>query len=345
MARECFGTLGCPPLPGLHFAPVFLLYLDASGTADPKDVATEHYVLTGLRVHERSWFGLEKRLSALKRKYQFPGTDFELHVTQFAVSIKEQDEIPGFEDLSWQDRRLRVLDVRRAKLDAETDKKKRQAKLSRFRATEPFIHLSRRDRSQLLEDAVELVASHDSIGLFAEAVSKSHPQVTSGAVEPVAQAFELVVSRFDTFLQKKSRWKAQVSARPSIDHGLLILDRDAATEATLEKLFRDFRHRGHSFGQLTHVIDVPFFASSEKVSGLQLVDDCAYVVRRYLDTRARPGSHEARQFQRLFPKFGRDSFGKLHGARHYVPYDTCRCMICEARGHLTKPDDAADSAE
>jgi hypothetical protein len=124
-----------------------------------------------------------------------------------------------------------------------------------------------------------------------------------------------------------------VSPRRSIDYGLLILDQDVATEATIDALFRHFREHGHSFGQLTHVIDVPFFASSGKVGGLQLVDVCSYVVRRYLDTGARPGSHEERQFQKLFPRFDRDTSGKLHGLRHYVRAGDCRCLICQERGH------------
>jgi len=125
----------------------------------------------------------------------------------------------------------------------------------------------------------------------------------------------------------------QLSPRRVIDYGLLILDQDAATEATIDGLFRHFRKHGHSFGELTHVIDVPFFASSGKVGGLQLADVCSYVVRRYLDTGARSGSHEERQFQKLFPHFDRDTSGKLHGLRHYVRIGDCHCLICQERGH------------
>jgi hypothetical protein len=87
---------------------MFLLYLDASGTPDPKDVNTKHYVLVGLCMHESTWFGLDKRIQVLKRKYCFPGEDperFEIHVKQFAVSCKEQEDIGGFDGLSWTDRR------------------------------------------------------------------------------------------------------------------------------------------------------------------------------------------------------------------------------------------------
>jgi len=138
-------------------------------------------------------------------------------------------------------------------------------------------------------------------------------------------------------LRKKDSLKLQRSPRRAIDYGLLILDQDASTEGTIEGLFRRFREHGHPFGNMTHVIDVPFFASSAKVGGLQIADVASYIVRRYVDTGALPGSFEERNFQKLYPRFDRDSYGKLHGMRHYIPPNTCRCMICVERGHSAQP--------
>ncbi len=84
---------------------------------------------------------------------------------------------------------------------------------------------------------------------------------------------------------------------------------------------------------MTHVIDVPFFASSAKVGGLQLADVAAYVVRRYVDRGAILGSHEERHFTKIFQRFDRDTLGHLHGLRHYVPANSCICLICSERGH------------
>lgn len=151
--------------------------------------------------------------------------------------------------------------------------------------------------------------------------------------DPTGQPFEQVVSRFDNFLYRREQWKLQKGPRRFVDQGLLVLDRDPSTESAIDAMFKTFRDHGHSFGKLRHVIDVPFFASSEKVSGLQLADVCAYVVKRYLSTGAKPGSHEKRQFQRLFPRFDRDIYGKLHGVRHYVTRGACSCLICRDRGH------------
>lgn len=322
---------------------MYLLYLDASGTPDVGDPMSTHYVLAGLCMRDGSWFGLDKRLRKLKARYQFSGLEFELHVKQFAVTISEQDEIPDFDQLSWTDRRSQVLAIRRRKLDAETDSKKRELRRSKYRETLPFIHLSRRERSELLEEAVALIATHNGIRLFGEAINKRHPLMLDGTHSPTRQAFEQVVSRFDTFLKKKDSWKLQANPRRMIDYGLLILDQDPSTEARIDRLFQSFRQDGHSFGRLDHVIDVPFFASSAKVSGLQIADVCAYVIRRYLETGAKLGSHEERQFMSLFPRFDRDNYGKLHGLRHYVAAGTCHCVICRERGHapMTAPGEPA----
>jgi hypothetical protein len=310
---------------------VFLLYADASGTPDPQDNSL-HYVLTGLCVHEGTWFALNKRIEGLKRRFAFSDDGFELHVKQFAVTIREQDTITDFENMSWTDRRSRVLAIRQQKLDAETASTRRAERRKQYRLTDPFIHLSRRERSSLLENALDLVGAHDGIRLFGEAILKAHPAIVDGQ-DPVHQAFEQVVSRFDAFLQRRHRWKQERSARPSIDNGLLILDEDYVRESGIHNQFRGIRQGGHPWGTLYHVIDAPFFASSALLCGLQLVDVCCYAVRRYLDKSAVVGSHEERNFLRIFHRFDRDNVGKLHGLRHYVPAGTCSCLICRQRGH------------
>ena len=313
-----------------------LLYLDASGTPEKQD-HTKHYVLVGLCMHEGSWFGLDKRLKALKHKYAIPGKDpdlLEIHVKQFAATIREQDLIPGFEQMSRLERRARVLEERKNKVDAEPTVEKKRKRREKYKDTAPYIHLTRLERSELLEDAIDLIARDDRIRLFGEAIDKSHPAVMTDSVGPCEQAFTQVVARFDKFLQKKNEWKRQGNPRGrSIDQGLLMLDQDASTQSTVETLFRRFREHGHQFGELTHVIDVPFFGSSAKVGGLQLADVAAYVVRKYLDKGAVQGSHEERHFMKLFQRFDRDTYGHLHGLRHYVRTNSCNCLVCRERGH------------
>ncbi|HUY90967.1 MAG TPA: DUF3800 domain-containing protein [Pirellulales bacterium] len=316
---------------------MFLLYADASGAADLSDANTRHYVLLGLAVHEGTWFALDKRLNGLKSGYCQPGDEFELHAAEFACTIKEQDEIPGFAGMSWTDRRARVTAIRHAKIAAEPTAKAKKAREKKYKRTESFIHLTRQERSSLLEDALDLVGAHRGIILFGEAVLKAHPGVAAGHIDPVRQAFEQVVSRFDAFLKRRDDWKLKMSPRRKIDNGLLVLDQDYSTEASIVNQFKDYRRRGHPWGKMQHVIDVPFFTASDRVGGLQLVDICAYAVRRYLDKNAAAGSYEEKNFQRVFHRFDRDNLGKLHGLRHYVPAGSCGCLICQERGHAPIP--------
>lgn len=312
---------------------MYLLYLDASGNPELSDTNSKHYVLRGVCMKESSWFTLDRRLRGLNKRYQYFEHEFELHVKQFACTIKEQQQVTNFESLSWSDRWDQVESIRDMKLAAEKDPKARQARKDRYAETANFIHLSRAERSALLEEAVQILATHTGIKLFAEAISKSTPSITSGRVKPTLQAFEQVASRFDAYLSAIGERRTRANPRARIDYGLLILDHDKSTERTIESTFKKFREQGHSFGSLRNVIDVPFFASSEKVSGLQIVDVASYVIRRYLDTGAVPGSHEERLFQSIFPQFDRDNTGRLHGLRHYTSSGSCSCLICRERGH------------
>lgn len=313
---------------------MYLLYADASGTPELRD-NSKHYVLLGVCVPEGSWFALNKRIQNLKARYHPPGRGFELHAKQFACSIKEQEEIPAFAQMSWTDRRDRVLQFRQDRIDAEENSGEKDRLRKKYRETEPFVHLDRLERSRLLEDALDLVGEHQGLRLFGEAISKAHAGVRSGEIDPVKQAFEQVVSRFDAFLRRRHQWRLDGNPRASSNNGLLILDRDYSKERSITRQFDIIRQEGHTWGQLGYVIDVPFFASSEQLGGLQVADICAYAVRRYLDKSAAVGSHEERNFQRIFPRFDQDVRGKLHGLRHFTKAGSCTCLICQQRGHAS----------
>src|SRR5947209_6054186 len=103
--------------------------------------------------------------------------------------MKEQDEVVGFAGMSWTDHRSQVTAIRQARIAGEPTESAKKARRERYQRTEPFTHLSRLERSRLLEDALDLVGAHKGIVLFGEAVSKSHPAVVKGHCDPVHQAF------------------------------------------------------------------------------------------------------------------------------------------------------------
>lgn len=303
---------------------MFLLYLDGSGVPTIGQ-NTSTFALLGLSLHEGNWFALEKRVAGLKQRFEYPGIPLELHAKDICCSIAEQDEIPGFDAMSRDDRRSAVVARRAAKLAALSGEKRENAR-RRAAGTEPVLHLTRHERSTLYEAALDLVGSHKEIRLFAEVVDKAHLLRATGKRSSVAGAFEQVISRFDAYLQFLARSDAS-----GLNNGIAVVDVDPNSE-----LMRDltviFRARGHRWGQLQHVIETPFFVDSKTVSGIQLADICGYALRRYVEKANRAGSHEEKQFSRIFHKFDRAGV-KLHGLRHYCAAGSCDCMICGERGH------------
>ncbi|HEX4146421.1 MAG TPA: DUF3800 domain-containing protein [Pirellulales bacterium] len=310
---------------------MFLCYLDASGTPELAD-ATKHYALVGAAVHENTWFALNRRINGLKKKYAYPGEDFELHVLAFNTAIDEQTQIAGFDQMNYADRRNNVEALRRTRLQ-QANPRKRMRLQKEFSRTRPFTHLTRSQRSQLYEDCLDLIGGHKGLVLFGEAIEKKHPAVTSGSVDCVRQAFEQVITRFDAYLGRNAAWKGIYSTRRVRgDKGLIVMDRDLEKEKDIERQFADYKEQGHPWGKLEFVIDTPFFVESGKFPGVQIVDACAYALRRYLDRGAVVGGHEEKQFLRIFNLFDR-SANKLHGLRHYTQSRTCTCLICQERGH------------
>jgi hypothetical protein len=315
---------------------MFLLYLDASGTPQLND-STKHYVLVGAAVHENTWFALNKRIKGLKRRYAYPGEDFELHVMDFYTLIPEQSQIQNFEQMNhadrrWNVRKIRDNMIRQLPTTSEADGHRRERLLKRHRRTDPFVHLTRDERTALYEDALDLIGGHNGLVLFGEAIEKRHPAIMQG-VDCVRQAFEQVITRFDAYLHRKAAWRRLSTSRLiQGNKGLIVMDRDREKEAVIERQFADYRNQGHPWGQLEYVIDAPFFVDSDKFPGVQIVDVCAYATRRYLDKGAITNSLEGRQFLKIFGLFDRD-LGHLHGLRHYTQTGTCACSICRERGH------------
>lgn len=304
---------------------MYLLYLDGSGTPDVGDTNDANFVLLGLSIHEGNWFALEKRVGALKDRYEYPGIPLELHALSICSSIREQDEAPGFAQQSWENRRADVLALREKKLATKSSKDRANAR-KRYRATDAVIHLSRAERSKLYEDALDLVGSHHEIRLFAEVVNKEHLLRVTGKHTAVGSAFEQVLSRFDALLQVLAR-----TGPSPANNGIAVVDNDPHSDL-MRDLTLMFRASGHRWGALQHVIETPFFVDSKVVSGIQLADICAYALRRYVAKPGRVGSHEEKQFLRIFHKFDRAG-SRLHGLRHYCPARSCDCMVCQERGH------------
>lgn len=302
---------------------MYLLYVDASGTPELSD-ATRQYTLLGVCVHEGTWYALDRRTRALKEKYQHGPSPFELHAKDFCITIGEQADIDGFADLDWNERRRQIELIRNDKIEKyPAEKRRKKAKF--FRRTEPFIHLTRSERTDLLHDGLELVGSHEGLVLLGEVVDKQHFLKVHGAASPVPSAFAQLVARYDAYLNRKNEW-----LKSGVEKGLLVMDREPTSEDRYRQLLDIYRQRGLPWGELRHVIEAPFFVDSELAAAIQLADLCAYVLRRHVED---PGNtHAEMDLKRIFHRFDRAG-GKLHGLRHFCAKGSCGCMICRERGH------------
>ena len=279
-------------------------------------------------MHEGAWYGLEKRVYGLKKRYALKDpTEFELHAADFSCSIKEQEEIDAFESLARDGRRNAVLQLREQKLQTKSSADRTKRKL-RYRSTDRFVHLTRSERTELMRDVLDLVGTHDGIRLFAEACDKQHYAKSTGAKNCLRNNFTQVVSRFDSFLRFAN--DRTNSGRP--EKGMLIFDNEPSDERALTEMLSEFRKAGHPWGNVQHVIETPLFVDSRLAAGIQLADVCAYTLRRYVEADAERRKLEEGNFQRIFHKFDRAK-AKLHGVRHYCPRDSCKCSICQERGH------------
>lgn len=293
-----------------------LLYVDASGTPNLNDPQNALFTLLGVCVHEGTWYGLESRVAGLKRRFSAAGAqEFELHALEFCTRFKLQEQIADFAALTFE-QRLQAYDQALANL-TEPGRKQKEAKAQR-----PWAHLTRAERSALLEATLDLIGDHAGLTLFVEAVDKPYLFKQTGKKLALEDAMMQIVSRFDAFLHRKNE-----SYLP--EKGLIIIDAEHAHERDMREMFADWRRRGHRWGKIRHVIESPFFVDSSVASGVQLADIAAYATRRYLERASSPKAvFESENFQRIFHVFDRAG-PRLHGARHYCNRG-CQCVICMA---------------
>ncbi|MBK9644311.1 MAG: hypothetical protein IPO67_04035 [Deltaproteobacteria bacterium] len=151
---------------------MYLLYLDASGTPEIKDPNCSTYVLSGLCVHESVWPHLEQQVALLRNRYSLHNCSFELHAKDICAQLREQEKIPGFEELSWSDRRMAYEQAVEQAIQAAPPERRSEIKLKK-RATIPIAHLSRKERSQLYEEVLDLVGNVKELDLSRRSTSAS----------------------------------------------------------------------------------------------------------------------------------------------------------------------------
>lgn len=150
--------------------------------------------------------------------------------------------------------------------------------------------------------------------LFAECIDKVYfdPVRTGKTIDE--QSFEQVVSRFEQYL-------AAVEELPDRrSYGLLIHDNNQTVEHKHTELMKHFRRFGTFWTNIPHIIETPLFVNSQLTGMVQVVDLCAYALRRFLENK------ETELFDEIFKRGDRRA-SRTVGIRHYSQ-NSCQCHIC-----------------
>jgi hypothetical protein len=111
-------------------------------------------------------------------------------------------------------------------------------------------------------------------------------------------AFAQLCSRFDMFL-------GRLHKKGDTQRGLIIMD-ESVRETELQQLARHFRDKGHQWGKLRNLVDVPFFVSSQATRLVQYADLVAYALWRAYE-------HDDGQFFEIIAAHFDNDGEKQHG--------------------------------
>lgn len=295
---------------------VYFCYIDESGTPQiPGN--TSHYVLCGVSIPVKYWKQCDTRINRIKAKYLL--NNAEIHTGWIKRVYLEQMKIPGFESMSFSDRRSAVESIRKAeifRLQKIKDKGALKQVKKNYAKTEAYIHLTYDERISFLREVADLIGKSSYIRVFAECIDKVFfdPSRTVHSIDE--QAFEQIVSRFEFFV-------SNVARNGENNYGLLIHDNNETESRKLTSLMKVFHKRGTLWTTIDHIIETPLFVNSELTGMVQIADLCALALRRYFE------NNETDLLDRIRPRFD-TRHGRVVGVRHFTR-DDCNCDLCNAR--------------
>lgn len=294
---------------------MYLCYIDESGTSDVPG-NTSHYVLAGVSLPLRLWKACDSAIADIKSKYGL--RDAEIHTAWIARSYLEQSKVANFEKLGHAERLHKTTAYRTGELLRLQRAKKqnlyRQTKKN-YRLTQPYLHLTHKERLQFLDEIASCVSGWGYVRLFAECIDKVHfdPIKTKRLVDE--QAFEQVVTRVEIFLNH-----IQGADVTESSHALLIHDNNPTFARKHTEMMKKFHDEGTLWTRVQHIVETPLFVDSQLTSMVQIADFCAYALKQYVE------KNDARYFDPVFKRADRQG-GKSVGVRHFTDLK-CKCQIC-----------------
>jgi hypothetical protein len=287
---------------------MYFCYLDESGTSDSN--GTSHFVYLGIAIPANQWRSKDLEIDELKLKYNLK--DIEVHTAWMVRKYPEQLQIANFEKLTHAERKNEVLKKRHQNLLAwVVGKKPNQLKEKKkfYNKTEAYIHLTFEERVRFINELAEIVGNWSDSRAFCECIKKNK---FSG--DMYESAFQQVVTRFETFLSKRSY-------NSTAQQGLLISDNNETVNRRLTLLMRKFHTDGTIWRKINHIVETPLFVDSQLTSMIQVADLMSFATRRYFE------NSENELFDKLKIRFDRH-YTRLVGIRHFTPGEKCGCNIC-----------------
>lgn len=178
--------------------------------------------------------------------------------------------------------------------------------------------IDKAERFAAYEAALKALATRREARLFGAVVDKA----AISPEDPVEYAFEQLCNRFDLYLGRMHR-------RGDTQRGIIILD-ESTKETALQGLAREFSGRGHRWGRLRNIAEVPLFVDSRATRLIQMADMVAYALRQYYE------KGQDAYFSLISGSF--DLVGDVcHGLTHYVDKaGSCSCFCCSRKYWISK---------
>jgi hypothetical protein len=323
---------------------MYLCYLDESGVPEIPGNST-HFVLAGIAIPIERWREADATISAIMARYGLAGE--ELHTAWLLRKYIEQSKIDGFDEMSWDERRIQVARLRVAEIHRvrKLGVAKRNAQLKKiYRHTAPYIHLTLDERNRLAFEIAEAISKWDWAVLLASCIdksfflTKSKPNVD---LNVNTFAFTQLVIYFAALLEQAEN--LDISGRdipqphhPLREFGLLIHDNNPTVALKHTRQLRVIQDGAVSAGLslFERIIETPLFVDSGLTRMIQLADLWAYSLRRFVE------NGETNLFSVLYSKEKTMADGiqpPIHrfNIQHFAE-PSCQCLICENKNVLEK---------
>lgn len=288
----------------------YFCYIDESGTPELPGTST-HFVLVGVAIPLSAWSEADRAITEILKRYGL--AESEIHTAWMLRKYAEQRRIPGFDKLTWDARRSAVIRMRAAEIIRLRNgklKAHRQAKKN-YAHTDAYVHLTFEERQAALTEIALWFAGWGKAFLFAEAIDKIHMDPIKTGRTVSEQAFEQLVTRFDTFLSKDCQTDCL---------GVLVHDNNETVAKKHTELMRHFHENGTLWSRIARIAETPLFVDSRLTRMVQIADLCGYALRRYVE------NGEETLFSEVF-KRAHTFRGKAVGVRHFTSLE-CGCQIC-----------------